>query len=178
MEEIGFSLYQELLGRAVKSFQAGEKLDYQNLLLVKESEVELNIPRLFPEAYISEVHTRLKLYQRLQKLTALEELLDFRVELIDRFGALPEPAFNLIECTRLKMQAKSLGIAKIEGNAAQIKLSLGPKLEFDPLKLIRFVQLNAKELQLRGEKELILKREMKTSAERIQASDWVLQSLI
>lgn len=178
MEEIGFSLYQELLGRAVKSFQAGEKLDYQNLLLVKESEVELNIPRLFPEEYINEVHIRLKLYQRLQKLDKIDALLDFRAELIDRFGALPVAALNLIETTRLKMQAKALGILKIEGNAAQIKLTLGPKLEFDPLKLIRFVQSHAKELQLRGEKELILKREMKTSHDRIQATDWLLQSLV
>lgn len=177
MEEIGFSLYQELLGRAITQYKKGEKLDYQTLLLTDQSEVELNIPRLFPEDYISDVHTRLKLYQRLQKLDTYETLIDFKMEVLDRFGPLPEPALYLIESQRLKLTAKSISISKIEGNAAQIKFTLTNSLHFDPLKLIRLVQNHARELQLRGEKELILRREMKTGAERIAAVDWVLNEL-
>ncbi len=174
MQEIGFSLYNELLQRAIKRFKKGEAVDYQSLLLTQESEVELNIPRLFPDSYITEVHTRLSLYQRLQKIETPETLTDFKIELIDRFGPLQEPALNLLEVQSLKIKAHAVGISKIEGNAAQLKFKFNDKPNVDPLKLIRFVQVHAKELQLRGEQELILKRDMKASLARLEAANWVL----
>ncbi len=177
MQDIGFSLYNDLLTRAISSFKTAGKLDYHTLLINDDSEVELNIPRLFPSDYISEVHLRLNLYQRLQKIATSDALQDFKVELIDRFGPLPEPATNLLESQVLKIWAKTLGIRRIEGNAAELKFTFDSQLQFDPLKLIRLVQSHATELQLRGEKELILKREMLSSTLRIEASRWIFQAL-
>ncbi len=177
MEDIGFSLYNELLNRAIQAFQKGEKLDSETLLILDESEVELNIPRLFPSDYVPEVELRLSLYQRLQKITSLETLQDFKIELIDRFGPIPEASHNLLESERLKLLAKALGILRIDANAGQLKLTFSAQPKFEPLKLIRWVQQHSGQAQLRGEKELILKKDLKTSAERIATINLIFQAL-
>src|SRR5690606_24010330 len=64
MAEVGFSLYTELLERAVRSIRRGELPD-MDAPTVHGAEVELNIPALIPEDYLPDVHTRLTLYKRI-----------------------------------------------------------------------------------------------------------------
>ncbi len=178
MQEIGFSLYHELLDRAIASLKKGQKLQYQDLLIDPSVTVELNVPRLFPDDYISDVHTRLQLYQRLQKVKSEAALLDFRIEIIDRFGPLPPPALFLIESEALKLKAKALGFTRIEAHASQAKLSLSPHPNFDPLKLIRLIQTHSDTLQLRGQEALIIKKPMLKAEDRFQAINWIFSMLV
>jgi transcription-repair coupling factor (superfamily II helicase) len=177
MEDIGFSLYQELLDRALSHLKKGIALQPQDLLIQDQSEVELNIPRLLPDDYVADVHTRLKLYQRLPKIQQEQALLDFKIELIDRFGPLPPPALFLLEAHRLKLKAKALGITRIEAHATQAKFTLSASPHFDVLRLIRLVQTHSGSLQLRGEHLLLLKKELPQAEDRIKAVDWILNEL-
>ena len=177
MQEIGVSLYLELLDRAVAAFKQGKILDTKALFLPDEIEVELNIPRLFPEDYISDLHLRLKFYQRLLQTKNLSELEDFKVELIDRFGMLPIPAEHLLACQALKFQAKSLGIKKIEAHKEGSKIQFADEIHFDPLKLIRLVQNGTGQLQLRGEKLLLGKCVLLDAATRINHIKNILAQL-
>ncbi len=167
MTEIGVNLYLELLDRAVSTFKQGKTLSAEALLIPDEVDVELHISRMLPEDYVHDVHLRLKLYQRLIQITNLDALDDFKVELIDRFGPIPEPAYHLLVCQRLKLLAKSLGIKKIDIHAHGGKLELTTDIKFDPLKLIRLVQNSRGELQLRGETTLLIKAAMPKAPDRI-----------
>lgn len=177
MTEIGVNLYLELLDRAVSTFKQGKTLSTEALLLPDEVEIELHISRMFPEDYLPDVHMRLKLYQRLLQIKTMEALEDFRVELIDRFGPLPEAAHHLLLCQQLKIIAKSLGIKKIEAHAHGGKIELTQDIKFDPLKLIRLVQNSKGTLQLRGEHTLLIKTPLLQAPERIAFIEKILEQI-
>lgn len=177
MTEIGVNLYLELLERAVSSFRQGKTLSTEALLLSHDVEVELHISRMLPEDYVTDVHTRLKLYQRLIQVDTVVALEDFKVELIDRFGPLPEAAHNLLVCQNLKLQAKALGIKKIEMHAQGGKIEFTSEIKFEPLRLIRLVQNSHSALQLRGEKVLLIKTELLKAPERINYIEKLLKEL-
>ena len=91
IQEIGFSLYTELLGRAVAALRAGKQPDLDKPLNAGV-EINLHVPALLPEDYVPDVHLRLILYKRISGTASRDELRELQVELIDRFGLLPEPA--------------------------------------------------------------------------------------
>ncbi len=96
IQAIGFSLYCELLERAVKALNQGEEPELDDLS-IHETEIELNIPALLPDDYIHDVFLRLTFYKRLSQSESVDEVNELRVELIDRFGLLPNQAQNLFD---------------------------------------------------------------------------------
>lgn len=177
MTEIGVNLYLELLDRAVNSFRQGKTLSAEALLIPDEVDIELHISRMLTDDYVTDVHMRLKLYQRITQIKTLDALEDFKVELIDRFGPLPEAAHHLIVCQKFRIIAKNLGIKKIDAHAHGGKIELSSDIKFDPLKLIRLVQSKSKELQLRGEHTLMIKMSLMHAADRICCIEGILGAL-
>ncbi|VAW72763.1 Transcription-repair coupling factor, partial [hydrothermal vent metagenome] len=113
IHEIGFSLYTELLERAVTALKAGRQPELDRPLN-HGPEVDLHLPALIPDDYLHDVHGRLILYKRIASAANEDELRELQVEMIDRFGLLPEPVKQLFEVTRLKLKAVPLGISKID----------------------------------------------------------------
>src|SRR5258705_1900264 len=93
IESIGFSLYSELLERAVVALKNGQIPDF-DLTSDHEAEVELHIPALIPDDYIADVHTRLTLYKRIASARDAYALRELQVEMIYRFALMPEPDKN------------------------------------------------------------------------------------
>ncbi len=91
METIGFSLYMELLENAVDALKAGREPSLEDLTS-QQTEVELRMPSLLPDDFIPDVNTRLSFYKRIASAKTENELEEIKVELIDRFGLLPDPA--------------------------------------------------------------------------------------
>ncbi|MGE3920091.1 MAG: TRCF domain-containing protein, partial [Gammaproteobacteria bacterium] len=149
MEAIGFTLYMELLTRAVKSLESGETLQID-----EESndttEVELRIPALIPEQYMHDVHMRLLFYKRISNAKTTTELDEIQIEMIDRFGLLPEVAKNLFQIAELKLHAFSLGIRKLEANKQAGTITFFEKPNIDPDHLIRLIQIKPKEFKFEG----------------------------
>lgn len=106
METIGFSLYMELLENAVDALKAGREPSLEDLTS-QQTEVELRMPSLLPDDFIPDVNTRLSFYKRIASAKNENELEEIKVELIDRFGLLPDPARNLLDIARLRQQAQS-----------------------------------------------------------------------
>lgn len=156
MQEVGFTLYMEMLERAVKAMQKGEKFDF-NQPLNLGSEIDLKIPALIPEDYLPDVHTRLILYKRISNAKNNEELQNLEVEMVDRFGLLPDSVKNLFAITELKLFAQELGIKKIEASNDAGKIYFNEKPNIDPLKLIQYVQKNSRELQFDGPSKIKFK---------------------
>jgi transcription-repair coupling factor (superfamily II helicase) len=113
IQEVGFSLYTELLERAIKTLKSGQPLNLERPLL-PITEVNLHTPALLPNHFLPDVHARLIMYKRIANAPDLEALTEIQVETIDRFGLLPEPAKALFKCTEIKLKAKPLGIRKID----------------------------------------------------------------
>ncbi|CAG0958356.1 Transcription-repair-coupling factor [Methylophilaceae bacterium] len=139
MQEIGFSLYSDMLNHAVKQLKAGKEPDISAPLGVT-TEINLHTPALLPTEYCPDVHERLVLYKRLANCTNDDELDTMQEELIDRFGLLPEQGEALMACHRLRVAAKPMDILKIDASDSAIQLQFNPRADLDPTKLINMLQ--------------------------------------
>lgn len=167
MHEIGFSLYTELLERAVASLKGGREPELEKPLL-HGTEIDLGVPALIPDDYLPDVHSRLQLYKRIANAGTIEELEELQVEMIDRFGLLPQPCKNLFMVTELKLKATPLGITKIELGAQGGRISFTPEPNIDPMKLIGLIQTRPQEYKLDGQERLkIIKALADSEARRV-----------
>jgi len=139
MQAIGFNLYMELLERAVTTLKAGGTLDLETTLQ-KELEIDLQISALIPETYLDDVNMRLVLYKRIASAKSDAELSELQVEMIDRFGLLPEATKNLFKLSTLKLAAETLGIEKISFGANKGTIIFSAKPNINALKLIKLAQ--------------------------------------
>ncbi len=112
---IGFSLYCELLERAVAALNRNQEPQLDDLS-IHETEIELNIPALLPDDYIHDVYLRLTFYKRLSACENAEQVHDLRVELIDRFGLLPDQAKHLFDTKLIQLQCQQYDIKSITLN--------------------------------------------------------------
>src|SRR5206468_9326104 len=82
MLEVGFQLYNEMLGEAVRSLKAGKEPD---LLapLAATTEINLHAPALLPQDYCGDVHLRLSFYKRLATARSSEQIDSLLEELVD-----------------------------------------------------------------------------------------------
>jgi transcription-repair coupling factor (superfamily II helicase) len=143
MQEIGFSLYSEMLAHAVKRLKEGKEPDISSPLGVT-TEINLHTPALLPTDYCPDVHERLVLYKRLANCSDDDELDTMQEELIDRFGLLPPQGEALLACHRLRVLAKPLGINKIDASDSAIQLQFSQQTELDPSKLISLLQRDSR----------------------------------
>ena len=170
IQEIGFNLYNDLLERAVKALKSGKVPDLKTSN--SRTTVELGAPALIPDDYLPDVHSRLILYKRIasaESQTALDEL---RVEMIDRFGLLPEPAKTLFSVTRVKLIAQALGIKKLDLNAKGGRIIFDKEPNIDPMKVITLIQKRPWMFKLDGQEKLRFEVELPTVDER---EEWVVK---
>ncbi len=113
IREVGVELYQQMLEEAVATAKSGAG-DEARAPEQWTPQINLGIPVLIPETYVSELNVRLNLYRRLAELSTRAELDAFAAELIDRFGPLPAEAENLLDTARIKQLCRSAGIEKFD----------------------------------------------------------------
>jgi transcription-repair coupling factor (superfamily II helicase) len=177
IEEVGFTLYMDLLERAVQALKAGRTPELDRPL-DHGAEIDLGIPALLPADYLPDVHTRLVLYKRIASAGSPEELKDLQVEMIDRFGLLPRPAQNLMEITQLKLRVQHYGIKKIEAGPSGGRVLFGPEPKVDPARIIRLVQSAPKEFKLDGGDKLRFLADLTEPSQRIGQVARVLGQLL
>ncbi|MFP5341260.1 MAG: TRCF domain-containing protein, partial [Gammaproteobacteria bacterium] len=130
-----------------------------------------------PEDYLPDVHTRLTLYKRISGARDGEALRELQVEMIDRFGLLPEPARNLFAVAALKQQATALGIRRLDLGPEGGRLQFVEKPAVDPMSVIRLIQGQPKHYAMDGPDRLRLRLDLPTPAERIDAARGLLALL-
>ena len=135
----GFTLYMEMLERAVKSIRKGEQPNLDQPL-GGGPEINLRVPALIPDDYLPDVHARLIMYKRIANAADEDGLKELQVEMIDRFGLLPEPSKNLVRITLLKLQAEKLGIKKVDAGPQGGRIEFAADTCVEPLTLIRLIQ--------------------------------------
>lgn len=139
IQEIGFTLYTELLERAVKALKSGKQPEL-DAPLDTGPEVDLQTAALIPEDYLPDIHARLVLYKRISSAETSDDLRRLKVEMIDRFGLLPDQVKALFSITELKQQATHLGIKKIEAHAAGGRIVFTSSPQINTMELIKLIQ--------------------------------------
>ncbi len=176
IHEIGFTLYSDLLERAVKALKSGQHPNLDRPL-DHGTEIDLQLPALLPSDYLPDVHTRLVMYKRIASAATAEELRELQVEMIDRFGLLPEPAIMLFEITGLKITASPLGIRKIEAGAVSGRILFDGQPNIDPIHMLKLVQTRPAEFKLDGADRIRFFREMSDTGVRIHHVATVLDEI-
>ncbi|TCV98266.1 transcription-repair coupling factor [Biostraticola tofi] len=176
METIGFTLYMEMLESAVEAFKAGREPSLEDLTS-QLTDVELRMPALLPEEFIPDVNTRLSFYKRIASAADAREIDDIKVELIDRFGKLPDPARHLLDITVLRQQAQALGIKRIEGNEKGGFIEFSDHNRVDPGYLIGLLQRDPKTYRLDGPSRLKFIKMLPDRMERLTYINGLIEGL-
>ena len=118
INDIGFETYQKILKEAVDDLKSKEfkdlfdkDIDAKNIISNFQIDTDLEI--LFPDSYITNIKERLISYKKLSEIKTTNELKEFKENLKDRFGKIPQESIDLLKTVELKWVAVSVGFEKI-----------------------------------------------------------------
>lgn len=122
INEMGFDTYQKIMQEALEELQHDEEFEdlFENeedrkklFKSTKEVNIDTDLELMLPDSYVQSIEERLNLYQKLADIQNSADLHQLEIELIDRFGALPDEAVNLLKSVELKWIAANIGFDKI-----------------------------------------------------------------
>jgi transcription-repair coupling factor (superfamily II helicase) len=177
IHEIGFNMYMELLDRAVKSLQRGDEPDLSSLPS-SGVEIDLHVPAFFPDDYLPDVHMRLVQYKRIASASDDEALRELKVEMIDRFGLIPEQAQALFELANLRILASKLNIARLEASDERGRIVFDPRADIEPANLIGLIQHEPSVYKFDGAQTLRFTAPLYEPAERFEFVRDTLSALL
>jgi len=176
INKVGFSLYSDMLARAVEALRKGEEPDLEDPVH-RGIEIELHVPALIPESYLADVQTRLTLYKRIASAKDQAGLRELQVEMIDRFGLLPDAIKALFEIAELRLVAERIGIIKLDFGPQGGRVEFSEQAQANPAALIQLIQERSKDFQMRGPQKLRILMQAEDSAERFRESRTLLERL-
>ncbi|MEM7407977.1 MAG: transcription-repair coupling factor [Pseudomonadota bacterium] len=176
ISEVGYTMYTQLLERAVSALKAGRTPELDRPL-DHGAEIDLHVPALIPADYLPDVHARLIMYKRIASADSPDALDDLQVEMIDRFGLLPDATKRLFSISVAKLQANALGIRKVDFGAASGRLVFQEQPNVDPVQLVQLVQSQPKKFRLDGADTLKVHADMDDPTTRLETLTGLLEQL-
>ena len=130
---VGYDMFLKLMEDAVSELK-GESIKVP-------LEPEINIPMSFfiSESYIPDIDQRLSAYRRLSKMTSVKEISEFRSELIDRFGPLPDETGNLLLKIMLKILAANAGVKRLDFSETILSLHFSEDYQKNPFGIVDLI---------------------------------------
>ncbi|WP_299946802.1 transcription-repair coupling factor [uncultured Microbulbifer sp.] len=177
IQGVGFNLYMEMLNRAVQAIREGRTPNIDDPLDAPAVDVNLRVPALIPEDYLPDVHSRLIMYKRIANAADGQQLRELQVEMIDRFGLLPEPVKHLFHTTEIKLKADRMGIRKLEAAADRGRIEFADTTQVDPFTLVKLVQAQPGRYQLAGANQLNFNLDEEGPERKLQEINAVLDQL-
>jgi transcription-repair coupling factor (superfamily II helicase) len=177
IESVGFALYTELLDRAVRTIREGRTPDLDAPLEPVSQEVNLHVGARIPEDYLPDVHTRLILYKRIANAEREDDLDDLHAEVVDRFGALPEPLKQLFRVTGLKLRMQRLGIRRLDLGTEGGRVEFNTDTRVNPGTIVTLVQTQTATYRLDGATQLRISRKLPDFDQRMAFAAELLDRL-
>lgn len=174
---IGFSLYTEMLDRAVTAIKLGHTPNLDQPL-TPSREVDIHVQALIPEVYLPDVHMRLIMYKRISNAGSPEELSDIKIEMIDRFGSLPDAVENLFRSTEIKIQCEQVGIHRVDIGATSGRIEFDKNTQVDPRAVVSLVQKEPQIYQLLNATRLKITAQLQAPEQRYQFVESLLGGLL
>ncbi len=127
--DLGFEAYQKILDEALLELKQNELKGYYNddqntqseqntvpgaeIDFVADCSIDTDLELLIPDSYIANTAERINLYRKLDAIKDPEALENFKNQLVDRFGPLPNPTIELLEVVKLRWKAIKTGIERL-----------------------------------------------------------------
>ena len=122
--DIGYETYQKIMRQAIAELRA-EGLDVEGLsdseaatlkqeAFVDDATIDIEMLAELPDSYVRQPAEKIKLYREIDSFSKEKELVAFEARLVDRFGALPEAARELLNVVRLRWEAVRLGMERVK----------------------------------------------------------------
>lgn len=172
---IGYQLYSDMLAEAVNALKSGREPDMNNPLGVSV-EINLHAPALLPSDYCPDTHIRLSMYKKLASCTQQDQITSLGEDLIDRFGRLPDATHTLLDVHRLRIQAKPIGLKKIDAGEEAIVLHFAAHNKVDHAKLLALLQ-GSKDIRLIGQDKIRVNRALPVRQQRVQCISDIIRTL-
>ncbi len=176
ISEIGFNLYHDLLKRTVDAIRVGKKINLNDPINYR-IDIDTGIACIIPQIYVDDVHERLVLYKRISSCKNHDELKDMQIEMIERFGLLPNATKNLFAATKLKLICEKIGVDKVSIYDNKAHIVFSNKVNIEPIKIINLVQTQPNNYQFKERNKLIFKRKMPEDIKRIEFIEKLLETL-
>ncbi len=163
--DMGYETYQKVLAEAIielktteyKELFSGDNVAQNDAIpqFVADTQVIIDEEALLPDAYISSISERMRLYRSLDAMTRDEDIDRFRDEVIDRFGPMPQQTINLLDSVKIRNRAQNLGIEKVIMKAGNVTLNFvsdqNSAFYQSPIfsSIIAWIQANPRKAQLK-----------------------------
>jgi len=177
IHQVGFSLYSDMLARAVEALRKGQDPELDQPVH-RGIDIELHVPALIPETYLADVQTRLTLYKRIASAKDSAGLRNLQVEMIDRFGLLPEPIKNLFEIAELRLVAERVGIKRLDFGDQGGRIEFTDDTRAEPARLIRLIQERSLDYRMDGPQKLRILMKEEEDSQRFSEARRVLEGLL
>ena len=177
MESIGFSLYMQMLNKAVEDINQGKIPDLDNPLNEVAKEINLHCSAIIPDTYLPDVSHRLMFYKRLANAKTENELDALQIEMIDRFGVLPEALKRLFVISTLKLLCQSHGMQTVEIGQEKGKLVFADTTTINPLSIVKLVQEDSDTYQFEGTSTLITNHQLDSFEDRTRFLEELITKL-
>ncbi len=173
IQSIGFTLYMDMLEQAVEALKEGKEPSL-DALLNEQTDIELRLPALLPDDYIPDINMRLSMYKRIASAKSNDDINELQVELIDRFGLLPDAAKNLLHIQQLKIRAAILGVKKIEASERGGLVEFHENAQIDPGFLVGLLQSRPDKYKFDGPTKIKFVETLTDRRERMNFIDELL----
>jgi len=120
IDSVGYDMYCKILADSVRELSGGEEKEEV------VTSIDMGVDAFIPERYIKSDTVRIDTYKRIASVVDEDDASAIVDELIDRFGDLPKPAYNLLEIAQIKALGNNVGITDISRKGEFVYLEFAP----------------------------------------------------
>ena len=175
IKEVGYELYQQMLTDAVEAFKAGL---FEPAEEAWSPTIVTGAPVTMPEHYVPDLSLRMQLYRRLSSLQDESEIEAFGVEMIDRFGPMPDEVRQLMRLVSVKLLCRRAHVEKIEAGAKGIVISFRDNSFANPQGLVKFIAEQGRDARVRPDMKIVFVRDIPDPDARLESCRRVLRQLV
>jgi transcription-repair coupling factor (superfamily II helicase) len=136
ISRVGFNMYKILLENVINEIENKEKEKYN------KCEIEIETNGFIPENYINCKDLRFNIYQKLYLIDYMDELINYKNEIENNFGKIPEELNKLFEINFLRIKSQYKKIDKIWENRDDIIIIFNNETKLKIENLIEKVKKN------------------------------------
>ncbi|MEP4192191.1 MAG: TRCF domain-containing protein, partial [Sneathiella sp.] len=177
VKEVGFELYQEMLEEAVAAAKADDFIAGEEAEDKWSPSINIGTSVLIPENYVTDITVRMDLYRRIAAQDTEQEINAFAIEMVDRFGPLPEEVKHLVEVMTIKQYCKAANIEKIDAGPKGAVLTFRGNAFDNPAGLVAFISKQPGAAKLRADHKMVYTRSWDHPDDRLKGVFWLAQNL-
>jgi transcription-repair coupling factor (superfamily II helicase) len=147
---VGFDLYVKLLDEAVR------RLEDSNFEVETEALLELEYSGFIPDSYIDSAQEKMEVYKMIAAIRDNEDLERVYIELLDRFGNLPQEAESLLALAEIRIICRQLAVSSLKERGGLVRIEFAKVARIKVERLIRMMQESGGKVKLDPKKPNVL----------------------